>query len=134
MSNFPVVSPRHKLIAQRPIFTYQDQGTLKPGVEPNEHAIAYSWGEQPRLLQGEAQLTKDPICIVMTDTGKPLNYASRIFFGIHHPIQYNVKVKDLGYVIPDHLENLVGYWSMENQDTTVQDVDVTAGARSEASG
>ncbi|OAL51761.1 hypothetical protein IQ07DRAFT_564121 [Pyrenochaeta sp. DS3sAY3a] len=131
---FIVVRQKKAFCYAIPIFTYKNQGTLKPGVEPNEHAIAYSWGEQPSLLQGEAQLSKDPICIVMTDNGEPLHYASRIFFGIHHPIQYNVKVKDLGYVIAAHMQNLIGYWSMENQHTTAQDVDVTAGARSEASG
>lgn len=131
---FIVVRQRKAFCYAIPIFTYKNQGTLKPGVEPDEHAIAYSWGQQPSLLQGEAQLSKDPICIAMTDNGEPLNDASRIFFGITHPIQYNVKVKDLGYVIPAHMQNLIGYWSMENQHTTAQDVDVTAGARSEASG
>lgn len=122
---YRLTSPQTNII--RPIFTYHDQGTLKPGVEPDEHAIAYSWGQHPQLLAGETQLTKEPICIAMTDDRKPLNIASRIFFGIHHPIQYNVKVKDLGYVIPDHLSTLVGYWAMENQDPTKQDPETIDG-------
>lgn len=44
----------------------------------------------------------------------PLSSALRIFFGIDHPIQYNVKVKDLGYVHPEYLINLIRYWNMEN--------------------
>lgn len=131
-AKYSPISSHHKLIVCRPIFTYKDQGTLKPGVEPNEHAIAYSWGCQPQLLAGENPLSKDPICIVMNQGQNPLSPASRIFFGIHHPIQYNVKVKDLGYVIPDHISNLLGYWSMENQDSTNQDVDVTADAGGES--
>jgi hypothetical protein len=91
----------------------------------------YSYTSQPTLLQGEVGITKDPICVVTREGEQPLNPASRIYFGIHHPIQYNVKVKDLGYVHPHHLVNLKGYWAMENQDDTEQDAQVTADAASE---
>ena len=69
--------------------------------------------------------------MVMNYGERPLDPASRIYFGIHHPIQYNVKVKELGYVHPQHLVNLKGYWAMENQDDTEQDAQVTAEAASE---
>ncbi|RYO70831.1 hypothetical protein AA0113_g2789 [Alternaria arborescens] len=45
---------------------------------------------------------------------RSLSAASRIYFAIHHPIQYNVKVKSIGYVHPDHLPMLLAYWNMEN--------------------
>lgn len=115
----------------RPIFTYSNQGTLKKGVAPQEHAIAYSWGQQPQLLQNEAQLTKEPICIVTHDESRPLAIESRIYFGIHHPIQYNVKVKDLGYVLSDHMAKFRGYWTMENESDTQQAPEVTATAAAE---
>jgi hypothetical protein len=51
-----------------------------------------------------------------------LSTASRIFFGIQHPIQYNVKVKDLGYVHPDYLATFLGYWAMEHQVGSMQDI------------
>jgi hypothetical protein len=50
----------------------------------------------------------------MNNPKKPLATASRIFFGIHHPIQYNVKVKDMGYVHPDWMVAFRGYFYMEN--------------------
>ncbi|CAA9956770.1 hypothetical protein CFE70_000361 [Pyrenophora teres f. teres 0-1] len=116
---FIVVYQKREFCYALPIFTYGKQGTMKPGVVPKEHAIAYSYGYQAALLQGEAELEKDPICIVSTDGG-PLSVASRIYFGIHHPIQYNVKVKDLGYVVPNDVPKLTQYWAMENGVITNQ--------------
>jgi len=94
-------------------------------VAANEHAIAYSFGQQPQLVHGEAPLRKSPIPIVMEENNKALVPASRIFFAVHHPIQYNVKVKSLGYVHPDYLPTFLGYWNQENSDSK-QDIDVTA--------
>jgi aconitase A len=68
----------------------------------------------------------------MNEDERPLSTASRIYFGIHHPIQYNVKVKELGYVHPGHLVNLKKYWALENQDDTEQDTQVTAEAATES--
>lgn len=60
----------------------------------------------------------------MDDDAGILATASRIYFAIHHPIQYNVKVKSLGYVHPDYLPTFLGYWNQENGDSK-QDIDVT---------
>lgn len=98
----------------RPIFGYSGQGTKKYGVLREKHAIAYSWNGYPQLLQGEQALSKSPICIVMSPGESQLHQASRIYFGIHHPIQFNVKVKDLGYVHADYMTAFLGYWNMEN--------------------
>jgi hypothetical protein len=93
-------------------------------VVPSEHAIAYSLGMQPQLVDGEVPLAKASIPIVMNDDATPLVPASRIYFAIHHPIQYNVKVKSLGYVHPDYLPTFLGYWNQENTDSQ-QDPEVT---------
>ncbi|KAA8626975.1 hypothetical protein A1F94_002029 [Pyrenophora tritici-repentis] len=116
---FIVVHQKREFCYALPIFTYGKQGTRKPGVVPSEHAIAHSYGYQATLLPGEAELEKDPICIVSPD-GAPLSTASRIYFGIHHPIQYNVKVKDLGYVVPADVSKFTQYWAMENGTLTNQ--------------
>ncbi|KAI4931253.1 hypothetical protein J4E85_003843 [Alternaria conjuncta] len=86
------------------------------------HTPSYSYGYQPVLLPGETGIEKDPICIIMNPGERALSTASRIFFGIQHPIQYNVKVKDLGYVHPDHLVKFRGYWAMEQQMGSAQDM------------
>jgi hypothetical protein len=109
-----------------PIFTYGNRATTKKGVVPDEHAIAYSYGNSPQLLYGEQESSKEPICIVMSPGERPLSMASRIYFGIHHPIQYNVKVKDLGYVLESCIPNLLGYWNQENGNDTQQAAEVTA--------
>jgi hypothetical protein len=100
-----------------PIFTYGGKGTAKRGVSPDEHAIVYSHGFVPQLVNGEAPLSKTPICVVMTGDSHALSPASRVYFAIHHPIQYNVKVKDVGHVHPDHLHLLLSYWKSMNDDS-----------------
>jgi hypothetical protein len=96
-------------------------------VRPDEHAIAYSSGYKPQLLNGERPLRKAAICVEDAGGIPPLDPASRIYFGIHHPIQKNVKVKDLGRVKPSHVARLRGYWTAVIRNITNQDVDVTAG-------
>ena len=56
----------------------------------------------------------------MTKSEKPLAIASRVCFGIHYPVQYNVKVKDLGSVHQDWLPILLGYWRSANNVKTQQ--------------
>ncbi|CAO2654004.1 Nn.00g107370.m01.CDS01 [Neocucurbitaria sp. VM-36] len=125
---FIIVRQKREFCYAVPIFSYSGQGTLKNGVVPDEHAIAYSYGQYPQLIPGEQQLSKTPICVVMNQGEQALSRASRIYFGIHHPIQYNVKVKDLGYVHPEFMPALRGYWNMENGNDTRQAADVTDAA------
>jgi len=61
----------------------------------------------------------------MNNGERPLAVASRIYFGIQHPIQYNVKVKDLGVVHQDWLPTFLGYWNMENLSDTRQSTETT---------
>tara|TARA_R110002003_G_scaffold171_15_gene14010 strand:+ start:2845 stop:3234 length:390 start_codon:yes stop_codon:yes gene_type:complete len=50
----------------------------------------------------------------------PLHKASRIYYGIHYPIQYNVKVRDVGYVPPQDIPTLLRNWREEEQFETEQ--------------
>lgn len=93
-----------------PIFTYGNQATKKRGVVPDEHAIVYSMGNVPQLLTGEKNMSKEPIAVMMADGIPPLSVASRIYFAIHHPVQYNVKAKDLGMVHPEYITRLLNHW------------------------
>ncbi|CAN9433437.1 unnamed protein product [Alternaria alternata] len=111
---FIVVKQKRDFCFAVPIFSYGNRGTAKPGVVPDEHAIAYSYGMQPQLVYGEAPLVKASIPIVMEEGATPLVAASRIYFAIHHPISYNIKVKSLGYVHPEWLPTFLGYWHQEN--------------------
>jgi hypothetical protein len=118
-----------------PIFTYGKQATKKPGINAQEHAVAYSEGQYPKLLPGEEKLAKEPICVAMTpaERNSPLSELSRIRFGIHHPIQHNVKVKLIGKVIEKDMPNLRGYWNMENIGFASSPADAMADAWDESS-
>jgi hypothetical protein len=77
----------------------------------------------PELLPGEGGLTKSSLSVVISDGVPSLDKASRIYYGIHHPIQYNVKVKESGYI-----PALIGIWKAEDIKDTEQEAYVTANA------
>ena len=122
---FVVVRQRREFCYACPIFTYRNRATTKPGVRAEEHGIAYTWGLQPTLLDGETGITKTPIPVVMAVRGQTLQRASRIYYGIHHPIQFNVKVKEIGYVPHDQIPDLVGNWKEEDERESRQAAVVT---------
>lgn len=125
---FVVVRHRPEFCFACPIFTYSGQATTKRGVRAGEHGVAYSWGNSPQLLQGESGITKSSIGVVMTANAPNLDPASRIYYGIHHPIQYNVKVKEIGYVPANHLPTLIGNWREEDENEMQQSSSLRQGA------
>ncbi|KAH7081321.1 hypothetical protein BKA63DRAFT_206142 [Paraphoma chrysanthemicola] len=125
---FVVVRQKREFCFACPIFTYSDRATLKRGVRPEEHGIAYSEGLSAELIAGEFGIIKRPIAVTMAQGEPNLKSASRIYYGIHHPIQYNVKVKDIGHVISKDLPALIGNWKAEDNVDTKQALEVTARA------
>jgi hypothetical protein len=125
---FVVVQRKRELCYVCPIFTYSNQATLKRGVLPEKHGIAFSDGREPRLLSGERGITKPSVAVAMAQDEPNLSTASRIYYGIHHPIQYNVKVKDVGQVLPHHVPNLIGNWKAEDESEMRQTAEVIATA------
>jgi hypothetical protein len=125
---FVVVRSRREFCFACPIFTYSNRATLKRGVRPAEHGIVYSEGQQPKLLDGETGIRKPSLAVAMAHGEPSLDIASRIYYGIHHPIQYNVKVKDIGQVLPHHVPTLIGNWKAEDSSETKQGAEVTAAA------
>jgi hypothetical protein len=71
-------------------------------------------------VPGEETLKKQPIPVHMAKGQVSLPLASRIYFGIIHPIQYNVKVREIGHVPADHVPALLQSWQDENQEDTPQ--------------
>jgi hypothetical protein len=125
---FIVVRQKREFCYACPIFTYSGRATTKRGVRPSEHGIAYSRGEKEQLLPGEGGITKPSIAVVMSEGVPKLHIASRIYYGIIHPIQYNVKVKEIGHVPKEQVSWLIGNWREEDDNDTFQDIDVTANA------
>jgi hypothetical protein len=111
-----------------PILTYSNRGTTKRGVRPEEHGVIYSQGDgrEAKLLPGETGITKYSISVVMSTGVPPLHEAARIYYGVHHPVQYNVKVKEIGYVPKHEVHGLLANWKEETQ----KEDSVTPGAAS----
>jgi hypothetical protein len=76
----------------------------------------YSRGHTPQLLPKESGITKPSISVVMADGAPILHQAARVYYGITYPIQYNVKVKEIGYIHPTEITRLISNWRTEDQD------------------
>ncbi|KAH7091460.1 hypothetical protein FB567DRAFT_436168 [Paraphoma chrysanthemicola] len=125
---FIVVRQKRKFFFACPIYTYAGRATTKYGVRAEEHGIAFTWGLEPELITGETGITKPSLSVVMAKGEKPLEKASRIYYGIHHPIQYNVKAKEIGYVPQAQIAALIGNWKEEDNRDTEQSRTVTCNA------
>ena len=66
----------------------------------------YFVGTKPGSFQGE-YLTKDPIAITPTDGYQVMSSAARLHYAKVYLIEMNVKVKDIGDVVPEDLHNLI---------------------------
>jgi hypothetical protein len=98
-----------------PISTYSRRGTLKFGCYPAEHAIVYFSNTVPQYVEGEYGngMTKEPIEVIPTDPSDTMHPASRLRFGKSYPVEWNVKVKDIGKVHPAHISKLLQYYKEE---------------------
>lgn len=111
---FIVVKEQRGFCYACPVSTYGGRGTGKGGLNPRTHAIVHTTTSSPQYVHGERELEKTPIAIIAADERISLTAASRINFAIHHPIQHNVKVKNLGVVHPDCILNLISCARMES--------------------
>ncbi|KAF2469458.1 uncharacterized protein BDR25DRAFT_229170 [Lindgomyces ingoldianus] len=111
---FVIVKEMRNFVYACPITTYSGRGTAKPGCDPSEHAIVYFSGSTPQLVREEneksIELQKEPIGVNPADTSLRMHPASRIRFGKAYPIEWNVKVKDIGDVLPADRTRLWRYY------------------------
>lgn len=80
--------------------TYNGRGAAKPGLVMGDHGIIHTSPVAPMQLPGE-MLTKYSIRVEPT-ASETLEPASRINYGKPYVVEHNVKVFDVGMVIPDH--------------------------------
>ncbi|CAI6332918.1 unnamed protein product [Periconia digitata] len=120
---FVVVSVRHGYVNTCAMSTYSQRGVLKPGCNPSEHTVIYSQGKQPTYIEGEFQagMIKEPIEFIPADSSVVFNPFTRLRLGKTYPIEWNVKVKDIGAVHPEHLSKLLMYWRIETVDDSEED-------------
>lgn len=85
--------------AKRPINTYSFQGVNKNGVHADNHAVIYS-EYTPTFLPGEKEkgLVRPAILMVPNSPANKLHPASRLNYAKLYTIEYNVKVRFIGYV------------------------------------
>jgi len=96
------------------ITTYSGKGALDDNCIPSEHTIVYFTGTEPRYLEGErkAGMSKEPIEIHPNPAieGLEMDPASRLRFSKTYAIEWNVRVRDIGWVDKIHFSNLTAYW------------------------
>jgi hypothetical protein len=69
-------------------------------------------GTKPASFQDE-YLTKDSIAIMPADMSQVMSTGSRLHYAKAYPIEKNVKVKEIGNVIPEDLPKLIQYYREE---------------------
>jgi hypothetical protein len=73
-----------------------------------DHGVIHTTPTAPYLLPGEA-LTKYSIQVQSTE-GEQLEPASRVNYGKAYVVEHNVKVLDVGMVIPSHQYLIAQYF------------------------
>jgi hypothetical protein len=83
-----------------PILTYGNQGVLKRGVHPEDHAVVYSSRRDgPYVLEREKGLmSKHPIRIEVINDAQKLDPLSRLNYAKLYTVEHNVKVCFIGRV------------------------------------
>lgn len=84
-----------------PILTYGKQGTAKPGVKAEYHAIIHEGREAPKELDGEPRLLKKPIRVVLDSPREKLRKESRVNYSKLYTVEHNVKVCFIGKLHKD---------------------------------
>ncbi|KAI9640506.1 hypothetical protein NHQ30_011252 [Ciborinia camelliae] len=84
---------------RRPIMSYGGQGTTKPGVKAQEHAIIHTT-DDPQLVANEdgSQMVFRPVKMEPDSPRDHLDPASRINYAKVYTVEYNVKVWFIGRI------------------------------------
>jgi hypothetical protein len=85
----------------RPILTHGRQGTTKPGVKPEYHALIFTGATPPPLLPGEGTLGKLPIRMIPYNDTEELVPESRVNYAKPSTVEHNYKVCFIGKIDPD---------------------------------
>jgi hypothetical protein len=91
---------------------------MKPGCNAREHTIVHLRDRPPSYVSGEIEkgMTKDPLMIHPTDPTEEMPPESRLRLGKVVSVECNVKVRDIGMVIPEHRWKLLDYYQQEQDN------------------
>lgn len=95
---FVVVKERQGHSICVPILTYGRQGTNKPGVKAEYHAIIYTGETAPRPLPGEKGIHKRSVRVDNKDARERLAPESRVNYSKLYTVEHNVKVCFIGKI------------------------------------
>jgi hypothetical protein len=109
---FVVIRPKATFCLCLPINTYEGQATTKPGVSAQDHAAVVPEGESPRYHANETELQKSAIHIkIENQSTGPVDHMARINFAKVYTVEYNVKVCNVGRIIPDSIWRMDEYFA-----------------------
>ncbi|KAL8834492.1 MAG: hypothetical protein Q9170_003727 [Blastenia crenularia] len=93
-----------------PILTYRGKGAAKKGVDQNAHAVIYTGSRAPDKQVNEYGMKKSPLQVVPVRPDEKLDSMSRVNLGKTYTIEWNTKVKEIGYVEQNSLVKMITYW------------------------
>ncbi|CAN9140440.1 unnamed protein product [Alternaria alternata] len=90
---------------------HSGQGTSKPGIAPQDHVAVVPEGGEVCYHENEAKLTKSPVYIKVEDTSTgPVSPMARLNFAKIFTVEYNVKIRPIGRLIPDSIWRMDQYF------------------------
>jgi hypothetical protein len=104
-----------------PIHTYQRRGRNKP-IDPFRHASILTVGTDAPIVDGLIHT------VFQVEPAKPhltLDTRSLLNFGKVHTVDYRDRVKSLGRLTPESVENLLLVWSRLNGVDNLTDIDAS---------
>jgi len=104
------------------ISTYSGRATFKQGCNPEDHAVVHFSNVYPTFFDGEVArgMHAEAIRVYPAESADVMKPASRINFGKTVAIEKNVKVKDIGQVLPGDMSKLVKFWREANLEEDEQ--------------
>lgn len=88
------------------IYTLGEKATTERDDQEMEYGMVYCLGQQPQLSFPR----KERVRIRMTDGVPALQIPSRIHYGVHLPIEFDVKAKEIGQVPVEDIPILIANW------------------------
>lgn len=107
---FVVIRPRSTYCLCLPMNTYQRKGTTKAGLAIDDCAPVLPVDGDLKLHLEEQDLRKEPLYIKVEDPSMSIDPTSRLNFGKVFTVEYNVKVRKIGRVIPDSIRKMEEYF------------------------
>jgi hypothetical protein len=96
---FVVVRQKSRHCLCVPIYTYSQQATSKPGVNPEDHAAIVQEGSDVVFHPQEKQdKLKKRLLLVVEDSSIQWSPFSRVNFGKVQSVEYNLKVRTIGRI------------------------------------